>query len=235
MGRYQFDGKVYFAQHGYLHLTAINRSHDNGNELIMYTRRYGTTLEGCPLYTRLVVSEQGVMVQKETEGRAVEIPENGYVISGRSAYSELLQKVEVGEGVRLELGTKPALPDLWCLLEGGPRCVADGEECNYGDVERFQDDVRFGHCSRSGLGLTKNGDILLVAVETPGVGRGGLYLDEMSAIMKKLGAYQAMNWDGGGSTTVVQGDQIINRVACDPRPVSTGLIVVPRPTALASK
>jgi exopolysaccharide biosynthesis protein len=95
--------------------------------------------------------------------------------------------------------------------------------------------VRLGHCSRSAVGLTKNGDILLVAVETPGVGRGGLYLDEMAAIMRKLGAYQAMNWDGGGSTTVVQGDQIINRVAGDPRPVSTGLIVVPRPTVLASK
>jgi hypothetical protein len=235
MGRYQFDGKVYFAQHGYLHLTALNRSHCEGDELVMYTRRYGDTLDGCGFYTRLVVNEKGVVVQKESDGHGIEIPEHGYVISGRGRYCPLLQQIGVGETARLELGTTPASPDLWCLLEGGPRCVTDGEMCNYGDVECFQDDVRFGHCSRSAVGITKDGDILLVAVETPGVGRGGLYLDEMSAIMKKLGAYQAMNWDGGGSTTVVQGDHIINRVADDPRPVSTGLVVVPRTTALASK
>ena len=205
MGRWAFRGKVNFENHGYLRLTAINRSHYDGNELVMYTRRYGTTLEGCNLYTRIVVGEGGAITLKESQGRPVEIPERGYVISGRARYSDLLGKVEVGEKVRLELGTEPALPNLWCLIEGGPRNVADGKTCNYADVERFQDDVRYGHCSRSAIGLTKNGDMLLVAVESPGRERGGLYLDEMAAIMKKLGAVQAMNWDGGGSTTVVQG------------------------------
>jgi hypothetical protein len=228
MGRWEFDGKVYFGGHGYLRLTAINRTHCEGDELVMYTRRYGTALPGCGLYTRLVIGEGEVVTLKETGGHEVEIPEKGYVISGRGKYAELLAKIEVGETARLELGTDPPLPDLWCLLEGGPRNLVDGQVCNYGDVERFQDDVRFGHCSRSAIGLTKGGDLLLVAVESPGVGRGGLYLDEMAYIMKKLGAYQSMNWDGGGSTTVVEGDRIINRVAGDPRPVSTALVVVPR-------
>lgn len=228
MGRWAFRGKVNFENHGYLRLTAINRSHYDGNELVMYTRRYGTTLEGCNLYTRIVVGEGGAITLKESQGRPVEIPEHGFVISGRARYSDLLDKVEVGEKVRQELGTEPAIPNLWCLLEGGPRNVVDAKMCNYADVERFQDDVRYGHCSRSAIGLTKNGDMLLVAVESPGRERGGLYLDEMAAIMKKLGAVQAMNWDGGGSTTVVQGDRIINRVAGDPRPVSTALVIVPR-------
>ncbi len=228
MGRWRFDGRVHFGGHGFLRLTSLNRGHCAGDELIMYTRRWGTRLPGCSLYTRLVVGEGDVVTLKDSGGREVEIPEKGYVLSGRGKYAELLRKIEVGETARAQLTTDPPLPDLWHLLEGGPRNLVDGQVCNYGDVERFQDDVRFGHGSRSGIGLTKSGEIMLVAVESPGVGRGGLYLDEMAYIMKKLGAYQGMNWDGGGSTTVVQGDRIINRVASDPRPVSTALVVVPR-------
>ena len=228
MGRWQFNGRAYLGEHGYLRLTSINRSHYDGDEFIMFTRRYASSLEGNAIYTRLVVGEGDVVTLKETAGHEVQIPEKGYVLSGRGKYAELLKKIEVGESVRLDLGTDPPLPDLWCLLEGGPRCMVDGAVCNYADVESFRDDVRYGHGSRSGVGITKDGQILLVAVESPGTDRDGLYLDEMAAIMKKLGAYQAMNWDGGGSTTVVEGDRIINRVAGDPRPVSTALVVVPR-------
>ncbi len=228
MGRWRFNGHAYFGEHGYLRINAINRSHYAGDELIMFTRRYATALKGNVIYTRLVIDEGDVVTLKESSGREVQIPEKGCVLSGRGKYAELLKKIEVGESVRLDLGTDPPLPDLWSLLEGGPRCMVDGGVCNYADVERFRDDVRYGRGSRSGIGITKSGEILLVAVESPGTGRGGLYLDEMAAIMKKLGAYQAMNWDGGGSTTVVVGDRIINRVAADPRPVSTALVVVPR-------
>jgi hypothetical protein len=229
MGRWQFKGRVTFGDHGSMSLTGINRGHQGGDELIMYTRRFGTSLPGNSLYTRLTVgAREECVTLKETAGRPVDIPTDGYVISGRGKYAELLRKIDVAESVRRELGTDPPLPGLWSLLEGGPRCMVDGAVCNYAEVESFQADVRTAAASRSAVGITKDGQILLVAVESPGTERGGVYLDEMAAIMKKLGAYQAMNWDGGGSTTVVEGDRIINRAATSPRPLATALVVVPR-------
>jgi len=71
---------------------------------------------------------------------------------------------------------------------------------------------------------------MLVAVETPPDEPGrGVTLTELAQILVKLGARDAMNLDGGGSTTVVQGDQVINHPRDDRlRAVSNALLVVPR-------
>lgn len=229
MGRWQFAGRVLFGGHGYLPLTAINRGHYEGDELHLFTRRWGQTLAGNAIYTRLVVSEGEVVVLKETAGREVEIPPQGYVLSGRGKYAALLKKIQVGDTARLDLRTEPPLGDVWCLLEGGPRLLVNGKPYIYSDVECFRADVAQGCGSRSAVGITKSGEILLVAVESPGASRGGVYLYELVHILLRLGAYQAMNLDGGGSTTVVQGNRVINRVAGNSRPIPTALVVVPRP------
>jgi len=228
MGRWQFAGRVMFNDHGYLPVTAINRRHYEGDELHLFTRRWGPTLAGNPIYTRLVVGEGEAVVLKETAGREVEIPQKGYVLSGRGKYAALLKKIEVGEMARLDLRTDPPLGEVWCLLEGGPRLLVNGKPYIYSDVECFRADVAQGCSSRSAVGITKSGEILLVAVESPGPGRGGVYLYELVHILLRLGAYQAMNLDGGGSTTVVQGERVINRVAGNSRPMPTALVVVPR-------
>jgi hypothetical protein len=227
MGRWLFQGRVTFGGRKSLPVTDLNRGHYDGDELVVYTRRWGETVDGSDLYTRLIVSDQNLVFARETAGQGTVIPERGYVVSGRGRYAELLREIPVGETVKLELGTKPDLPEVWSLLEAGPRLVVDGQTCNYADVECFKSDVcALG--SRSAVGITKRGEVLLVAVETPGTDRGGLFLDEMAKLLKQLGAYQAMNLDGGGSTQVAQGGEILNRVHDDPRPVSTALVVVPR-------
>jgi exopolysaccharide biosynthesis protein len=43
----------------------------------------------------------------------------------------------------------------------------------------------------------------------------GLSFPEEAALMRALGATQAVNLDGGGSTTLVSGDQVVN-VPSDP-------------------
>ena len=70
---------------------------------------------------------------------------------------------------------------------------------------------------------------MLVAVETPpDEPGGGVTLGELAQILVKLGARDAMNLDGGGSTTVVQGDQVINHPRDGGlRAVSNALLVVP--------
>jgi exopolysaccharide biosynthesis protein len=53
-------------------------------------------------------------------------------------------------------------------------------------------------------------------------------LTELAKMMMQLGSYDAMNFDGGGSTTMVVGGQIVNRPSdqAGERPVGSALLVI---------
>ena len=53
-------------------------------------------------------------------------------------------------------------------------------------------------------------------------------LPELAQVMIDLGSYEAMNFDGGGSTTMVVEGKVVNRPsdAAGERPVGSALLVV---------
>jgi hypothetical protein len=228
MGRWAFCGHVDFPGHGALAITDINRNQGDQDELIVYTQRWANTLPGDPLSVRLAISAQGVVTVRETQGRVIDVPDHGYLLSARGRQAQALSSVAVGDICHVEMGTDPAWPELRWAVEGGPRLLVDGQIDISAPEECFRADVCEGTASRSAAGITQSGDLLLVAVESPGTGYGGVTLHELAEIMQKLGAYQAMNLDGGGSTTVAAGGETINRVRGDARLVSNALVVVPR-------
>ena len=151
------------------------------------------------------------------------------MISGSGRYASLLEKVHEGEGVWTRLQTNPEWQKLAYALGAGPRLVKDGRPHVTASPEMFGRDVSGGATSRSAVAITQDGLLMLVAVETPPdeLG-GGVTLTELAQVLVKLGARDAMNLDGGGSTTVVQGDQVINHPRDGrSRAVSNALLVVP--------
>jgi exopolysaccharide biosynthesis protein len=124
--------------------------------------------------------------------------------------------------VTLHLDTNPPWPDLLHAIGGGPILVADGRLCVNSGPERFRSDITYGAHPRSAVGIAANGDIILLAVQGP-----GLTLTELAAVLLKLGAKDAMNLDGGGSTTLVVKGKVLNNPAdgCQ-RAVSNALLVV---------
>jgi len=229
MGCVSFAGRLYFGDHGYLELDGINRGHNESYQLVIYTPRWGEVLSPCVQCTRLVVSAEAVVVAKVSGAGSVEIPPGGYVISGSGRYTTLLEKVQEGEGVWARLQTKPEWKKLAYALGAGPRLVKDGRPHITAAPEVFGGDVSGGAASRSAVAITQDGLLMLVAVETPPDEPGrGVTLTELAQILVKLGARDAMNLDGGGSTTVVQSDQVINHPRDGRlRAVSNVLLVVP--------
>jgi hypothetical protein len=74
--------------------------------------------------------------------------------------------------------------------------------------------------ARSAIGLTAAGDILLVMVEatTP---NGGVSLPQLAAWLKDLGAIQALNLDGGSSSSLYYAQQtMIGKPTRDKTPVA---------------
>ena len=235
MERVSFDGRLYFEDHGYLQLHGINRGHNEQYRLVVYTQHWGESLAGAVGCTRLVVSADGRVSGREGAGENVEIPVDGYVISGDQRYAELLTRVAPGEAVQMRLQTNPAWDNITHALGGGPRLVKDGRPHVTAAPEGFRSDVALSETSRSAVAITTDGSLMLVAAETPPNETGkGLTLHEWAQVLVKLGARDAMNLDGGGSTTVVQADRVLNNPRDGAtRAVSNALVVVPTPAAAA--
>ncbi len=94
---------------------------------------------------------------------------------------------------------------------GGPRLVKDGKVHVTSGEERFRADVSAGRAPRTAAGVTADGKLLLVAV----TGRQAYYsigvtLEELANLMIELGARDALNLDGGGSSTMVVREYVMN-------------------------
>jgi Phosphodiester glycosidase len=129
------------------------------------------------------------------------------------------------------------------LLQAGPLLVRDGAVVfdRGADAEgfsagsrQFDSDITDGRHPRAALGI---GPDRLVAVACDGraADEAGLTLEELAAFMAELGCVDALNLDGGGSTSLISGGRLVNRPrrAFDEpepggRPISTALLFVPR-------
>jgi uncharacterized protein YigE (DUF2233 family) len=236
MDRLEFAGRVLFSGHGWQKLSALNRGHEEQDTLVMYNRHWGRVVEGAKKRTRLAVDASGAVVEKATDGSAVASPDGGFVLSGIGRMAGSLDRVEVGCMITPELTTKPGWPEVLHALGGGPRLVKAGRKHITASPEGFRPDIYSGAASRSAVGITAEGRLLLVVAEGAGnTERCGMTLEELASTMMKLGARDAMNLDGGGSSTFVADGQLYNAPADGvQRRVSNALLVFVEESARAA-
>jgi Phosphodiester glycosidase len=116
------------------------------------------------------------------------------------------------------LGAAPASP-LGDLLQAGPALVTAGRVV-VSDAEdregfsaghaQFDSDITAGRHPRAAIGLDGT-RLVAVASEGRAPGEAGLSLAELAALMADLGTHEAINLDGGGSTTLVVDGELVNR------------------------
>jgi exopolysaccharide biosynthesis protein len=64
---------------------------------------------------------------------------------------------------------------------------------------------------RTAVGFSRDSStLLLLTVDGRSENSGGMTLIELANVMRELGAWQAMNFDGGGSTTMVIDGKVVN-------------------------
>ena len=66
---------------------------------------------------------------------------------------------------------------------------------------------------RTAVGYTSEGDLLLLIVDGRQSESRGVNLDELAKIMKDIGAVEALNLDGGGSSSIFAKGRLLNRPA----------------------
>lgn len=120
---------------------------------------------------------------------------------------------EVSIAGRHELPPRP----VGDLLQAGPRLVRDGRvEPLDGDPEgfssgagQFDSDITVGRYPRAALGISED-ELIAVVCDGRSDADSGMTLAELAALMRRLGARQAINLDGGGSASLIAGGVLRN-------------------------
>ena len=145
-----------------------------------------------------------------------------------------------GDGVRIARREDLVAEPTGDLLQSGPLLVRDGEAVDHSaegfsaGSEQFDSDITVGRYPRAALGYD---DERLIALACDGRAddEAGLTLDELAEALVELGARDALNLDGGGSTSLVCAGKLRNVPReshgiplVGGRPIATALVFAPR-------
>jgi hypothetical protein len=164
------------------------------------------------------------------------IPANGAVLSAYGPRADALKATSEGDTVRVLLATLPRIKHgatPTALIGGWPRILQNGVNVAgeaatvEGTLSRNAEAVH----PRTAVGFSRDSSrVYLLTVDGRSENSGGATLVQLAGLMKKLGAWDAMNFDGGGSTTMVVRDKLVN-VPSDTtgeRAVGNALLVIKR-------
>jgi hypothetical protein len=223
-----------------LPIDGVDTTRERGR-LMLYTPSYHADTDTAPTGTEWVLDGQPLrVVAMRPGGGRSRIPRHGAVLSfgGTTlppALTELTEEVEVTfqadwkSALGLPAETFDAASDIVAgagLLRHGGLAVTDWKaEGLAGDA------FTAGRHPRTIVGLDARGAVWLAAVD----GRLptyslGMTFDDLQRLAERLGLTDALNLDGGGSTTMVVKGQVVNKPS-DPggaRPVGDALIVTGR-------
>ncbi len=142
---------------------------------------------------------------------------------GTAKAKKLHSSLESGELV--EVGWSQGRKGVLDTIGGNPVLVKDGQVVD----ETCYDSYFCFENPRTGVGATKDGEILFVVVDgrRPGYSEG-MTLLQFARLMKHLGAVSALNLDGGGSSTMFVKGKVRNVTSDGPeRPVGSALLLLP--------
>lgn len=195
------------------------------NSLIIYNSAYGKSTRTNEFGEEYII-RNGKVAAIDTDGNAG-IPSDGYVVSVHGSSQEAFKGLRVGDPASLSEDMGARWADCPQILGVGPRLLTGGRVNVTASEEEFPSDIRVGRAPRSAIGVTKTGNFLLGVVDGRQAESHGLTLTEWAGLMKKMGAVDAINFDGGGSSELVIKGEIQNSPSDGKeRPVGTALIVV---------
>ncbi|MDX2044484.1 MAG: phosphodiester glycosidase family protein [Acidobacteriota bacterium] len=220
------DGKAIRPVNGF------NRPREK-DEMIVFTPEFHRTTLTAADGVEFIIEKNRVVKIADGAGSSL-IPATGFVLSAAGASREwALKHLRQGSRVELKIETKteppiPFQPDF--ILGGGPQLLAAGKPVFTAESARYSDSLYRQRHPRTAIGWTADGKLILLTVDGRQKLSVGMTMTELAALMLELGCVEAMNLDGGGSSTMVVKNKIVNRPsdATGERAVSDALLVYSR-------
>ena len=236
-GHVKVEGQVIAGAQTSHPINGLNRPRAD-NELIIFTPEFHRTTLTEPTGLELIVRGGQIIEMRDLQGSS-SIPADGFVISASGTAREwALRHLRRGLRVRLKLNLSPVevdQTDLWkqatSIIGGGPQLIRNGRvEITNAAEKILPSFVSDGH-PRTAIAKLKSGQILLLTVDGRQPGESiGMSLNMLADLLIEFGALEAINLDGGGSTTMVIRNKLVNKPsdATGERPVSDAILVYPR-------
>lgn len=170
---------------------------------LIYTKEWGKMSPPPPKYGAIAVVEDGAVVNISQS--AVEIPENGFVLS---APANIVNKLFAQKKLELAINYPEEFTNANHIAGGGPYLIKEGQI--YIDIKEQKLNAIGGKNPRSAIGYTQEGVLILIAADGREESSVGMTLGQLADYMKGLGCYNAMNFDGGGSSVMYVNGKIAN-------------------------
>lgn len=227
-----FDGTATLPS-GDVDLAALNATDLETGAIGEYTPLWGEAsrsrvVDGATVTCEVVVADGTVVSVSATPGAGA-IPEGSYTLVGREAGAETLCALAEGDPVSVEYSPVTSTGSTLHTAVGGAQLlIVDGEIQSHGDD---------GLAARSAVGFSADGaTVYLLTVDGKQTHSTGITVNQMARMMAELGAHNAINIDGGGSSTMLAREpgstelSMVNSPSDGTeRPVANGLAVTVPP------
>ena len=182
----------------------INQPRMLSTHVLVYTPEWGRTSPYAPKYGMSLRVADGKITK--ASANPLDIPQNGYVISGPK---KLLQPLLKNKDVKLSIKTVPEWNGVKHIISGGPYLVKNGEV--FVDMTAQKLGAIGGRNPRTAVGYTSDNNLIFVTADGREGSSIGMTLMELARFMQSLGCIGAINLDGGGSTVMYVDGKVVNK------------------------
>ncbi|HXL03015.1 MAG TPA: phosphodiester glycosidase family protein [Candidatus Atribacteria bacterium] len=210
-------------------IAGINRR-NNGKELVFYDHFLGEKTPQQEGIESIIVRGR-VIETKKSEGGTV-IPTDGFILQGKGEASQWMwQNLIPGSAVKVKMSIYPQdegwekWKEVKYILSSGPLLFRNGQPGPFGN---FNEKIVTEKHPRTIIAQTEEGKILFLVVDGRNPAHSvGLTIPELVEELKNYRVVNALNLDGGGSTTFYLQGQILNQPSdlLGERKVSTAFII----------
>lgn len=200
------------------------------NETVIFTPSFNRkTLATCD-GTSIVVRRNRVSSVRQNECQ-IAIPSNGYVISASGDQAELIRRMRPKMGARIVINDaavsfandpspmeKQRVYKLTTLYKrsteitnGVPQLIKNSKiDITWEQEKASKSFVETRH-PRTAVAKLKDGKFLMVTVDGRSEESAGIDLYDLAKLLLEFGVTDAMNLDGGGSTTMFLDGKVVNK------------------------
>lgn len=153
----------------------------------------------------------GVIESVVSGQRSIAIPKGTFVLTGLGIGGATLGQMRSGTRIEVSLDIQGVSGESANIVGGGPNLVSRGLIATDSAEAGFRADFSDKRHPRTAIGKTLNGDVWIVAIDGRQKSSDGATIDELARVMQRLGCMEAINLDGGGSTTLNVFGMTMNR------------------------
>ncbi len=237
-----FDAKICTPDAKTISIRGLNRLCGK-NDIVAYTPRFFPSTCTTGQLTEAVIKCDSLPIKANTPiaGTVVEtrpgtcdtpIADGTIVVSGTGPSAQIIgEQLKPGMPVTIQFDLKPTSTCGWeNVVEsagGGPWLVRDGKVYVNAKEEGFQNDISVGSNPRTAIGITADGKMVIATVDGRQSTSKGITLAQLADLMKAQGCVNAINFDGGGSTTMSTSFGVLNSPSGGTeRPIADSLAVM---------